>query len=281
MKINEIAEYTQKPKLYEPGNAIMWTDPHISKQLLEVHLSDQTDLASRKPETIRKTIDWILSQFDKEKLNILDLGCGPGLYTEILAQKGHQVTGVDFSKNSIIHATEEAHKKNLDIRYLNKDYTQLNLTENEFDLVMLIFADFGPLLPGEREQLLMKIKKVLKPGGLFIFDVLNDNNLESKVSLKNWKVSKQGFWSEKPYLALSESYLYENEKVVLYQHIIIEEENTKIYRFWNHFFSNTDLKEILEKYDFNDIAYHQNIIPSGDGYESDDVTFCTTINRSQ
>lgn len=281
MKINEITEYTQKPKLYEPGNAIMWTDPHISKQLLEVHLSDQTDLASRKPETIRKTIDWILSQSDKEKLNILDLGCGPGLYSEILAQKGHQVTGVDFSKNSIIHAIKEAHKKNLDIRYLNKDYTQLNLTENEFDLVMLIFTDFGPLLPGEREQLLMKIKKVLRPGGLFIFDVLNDNNLESKVSPKNWKISKQGFWSEKPYLALSGSYLYENEKVVLYQHIIIEEENTKIYRFWNHFFSNTDLKEILEKYDFNDIAYHQNVIPSGDDYESNDVTFCTTINRSQ
>jgi len=145
---------------------------------------------------------------------------------------------------------------------------------------MLVFTDFGPLLPEAREQLLQVIKRVLKPGGVFVLDVLNDNNIESMVSPKSWEANEQGFWSNKPYLTLSESFLYEDEKVVLYQHMVLDEkENTKVYRFWTHFFSNSDLRDILEKFDFNDIAFHQNIIPSGDGYNSNDVTFCTTINK--
>jgi 2-polyprenyl-3-methyl-5-hydroxy-6-metoxy-1,4-benzoquinol methylase len=277
MKIKDLLKHFQKSDIYEPGNAIMWTDPHISKQLLHVHLNEHVDLGSRKPETIRKTVDWILSHTKKEKLNILDLGCGPGLYSEILAQKGHQVTGVDFSKNSIEYAVKEAQKKNLDISYLNEDYTELDLPENKFDLVLLIFTDFGPLLPEDRELLLKKVKSVLKPGGLFIFDVLNDTNIKNKLSPKNWEASEQGFWSEKPYLLLSESFLYEEEKVILYQNIVIEDNNTKVYRFWNHFFSNSDLIDILENFDFEEISFHNNIIPGGDGYESGDITFCVAV----
>lgn len=277
--IQELIKQTIKPALYEKGNAVMWTDPHISKQLLEVHLSEHTDLASRKNETIKSTVDWVLSHCKDEALKILDLGCGPGLYSEMLAKLGHHVTGVDFSQNSIEYARKKAESKNLQIKYLNKDYTKLELPENQFDLVILVYTDFGPLLPGERELLLKKIKTVLKPGGLFIFDVLNDKNISSKVSPKNWEASEKGFWSENPYLALSESFLYEEEKVVLYQHIISDDGNTKVYRFWNHFFSETDVKTILEKNGFGNVSFHQNVIPAGDGYKSEDVTFCIVINN--
>lgn len=279
MNPKELLKYSQKPEIYEPGNAIMWTDPHISQQLLHVHLNEHIDLGSRKPETIKKTVDWILSQLNNEKLNILDLGCGPGLYSEILARKGHQVTGVDFSKNSIEYATKEAQKNKLVIRYLNEDYTKLDLPENEFDLVLLIFTDFGPLLPTEREQLLTIVKKVLKPGGLFVFDVLNDKDIPGKVSPKSWEASENGFWSDSPYLCLSESFLYEKEKVVLYQNIVTNKESDfKVYRFWNHFFSNSDLLDILKKQNLKDIAFFNNIIPSGNGYDSNDVTFCISRN---
>ena len=276
MKIKEILKYTNKPEIYEPGNAIMWTDPYISQQLLQVHLDQQVDLASRKPETIRMTVDWILSQTAIEKLSILDLGCGPGLYSEKLTQKGHELTGVDFSANSIAYAKEQAENKQLNIRYLNQDYTQLDLPANEFDLVLLVFTDFGPLLPADRERLLVKIQQVLKPGGLFIFDVINDSNIKIKLSPKNWEASAQGFWSEKAYLALSESYLYEEETVILYQHIVTDDHGTKIYRFWNHFFSHTDLGDILGQHDFNDISFFENVVSGGDGYKSEDVTFCVT-----
>jgi SAM-dependent methyltransferase len=276
MNIDHVLKYSNKPEIYEPGNAVMWTDPYISQQLLQVHLNEHVDLASRKPETIRKTIDWILSHTNKEKLSILDLGCGPGLYSEKLAEKGHEVTGVDFSANSIAYAKEQADNKQLNIRYLVQDYTQLDLPSNEFDLVLLVFTDFGPLPPAGREQLLMNIRQVLKPGGLFIFDVINDSNIKSKLSPKTWEASAQGFWSDQPYLALSESFLFENEKVILYQHIVAKAADTKIYRFWNHFFSHTDLSEILKRHNFIDISFHENVIPGGENYRSDEITFCVS-----
>jgi len=279
MKTNDILLYSGKPELYKKGSAIMWTDPHISEQLLEVHLNTEIDLASRKYSTIASTVEWILEQASKEKMNILDLGCGPGLYSELMAKKGHKVTGVDFSKNSIRYARKEAEKKKLDITYLNENYLKLDLQENQFDLVILIFTDFGPLLPSEREQLLNSIKKVLRQGGIFILDVLNDTNLESKVSPKSWEVSEKGFWKNKPYLALSESFLFKEEKVVLYQNIIIDEQdNIETYRFWNHFFSDDDLKAILSKQGLTDISFFHNVLPSGYGYNSDDVTFCRAMN---
>ena len=58
---------------------------------------------------------------------------------------------------------------------------------------------------------------------------------------------------------------------------LAKETNAKVYRFWNHFFSDSDLRETLIKFDFKDIAFHKNVVPSGDGYESGDVTFCTSL----
>lgn len=65
----------------------MWTDAHISKQLLNVHLNPDIDLASRKKASIESTVNWILNSVNLEKMNILDLGCGPGLYAELMAKR--------------------------------------------------------------------------------------------------------------------------------------------------------------------------------------------------
>jgi len=280
MKLVDIHNKMTRPELYEKGNSVMWTDPHISKELLHVHLNGELDLGSRKTKTIISTVDWILKSTDKKQLNILDLGCGPGLYSELLAKKGHKVTGVDFSENSINYARNEASKKKLNITYLKENYLNLKLEENSFDLVILIFTDFGPLLPTEREQLLSVIKKGLKPGGIFIFDVLNDKNIQNKISLKNWEVSTGGFWDSKPYMALSESFIYDEAKVILYQHLVLDEDETlKIYRFWTHFFSHDDLGNILQNHDFVKPSFYENVLPESDLWNGNNVTFCKAINK--
>lgn len=275
MKILDIHNNLTKPNLYEKGNAVMWTDEHISKQLLNVHLSQDVDLGSRRIGTIDSTIDWILSSTENKNLNILDLGCGPGLYSEKLAQKGHKVTGIDFSSNSIAYAKQEAEKKKLKINYRIDNYLNLELEENSFDLVILIFTDFGPLLPKEREQLLLNIRKALKPGGLFIFDVLNDKNIGENISQKNWETADQGFWKNEPYLALSNSFIYEENKVILYQHMVIDaSDNLSVYRFWTHFFSQTDLSEILHTQNFYNLSFHEDILS-----KEENVTFCKAFNK--
>ena len=272
--MKNLLEYTKRPELYEKGTAVMWTDPYISKQLLQIHLNPEMDLASRKQSTIQSTANWVLSKAAREGMHILDLGCGPGLYSEIYAKKGHHVTGVDFSENSIAYAKEEAEEKALNITYLKQNYLELDVPKNHFDLATLIYTDLGPLRPAERNQLLANIKKALKPGGILIFDVLNDKNLESKVSPKHWETAEKGFWREGPYLALSESHFYQDEKVILSQHVIVEDNRTDVYRFWTHFFSKGDLLEILSPHEFFDIGFHEDVLPEGDLWNGDNVTFC-------
>lgn len=275
MKITDILAKAQKPALYEKGSAVMWTAPYISKQLLKIHLNEEIDLGSRKKSTIQQTVDWMLQQTYKHSLNILDLGCGPGLYAEELANKGNKVTGIDFSENSIAYAREEAQRKHLDITYLQADYTSLELEANQFDLVILIYTDFGVLLPDEREKLLNLVYRVQRPGGKFIFDVLNDNEPEKKTTPKTWEISAGGFWKPEPYLALSESFFYPEEKVILYQHIVVDEQDeTDVYRFWTHLFSHDDLTEILRKHGFQSISFHEDVLPGNDPWSGQNITFC-------
>ncbi len=281
MNIKKAINTAQKPEIYTPGTALMWVDEYISTQLLEVHLSQDVELASRKETTIISTIDWILNKVPGEIMNILDLGCGPGLYTEKLAEYGHLVTGMDFSSNSITYAKEAANKKKLDINYIQQDYLELK-EENRYDLILLIFTDFGVLTPDQRNILLKNIDRALKPGGTFIFDVLNENSAALTTAPKDWELAEKGFWRDHPYLALAESFHYEKQKVTLNQHIVIDEDGrTEVYRFWIHTFSHIDLNAIISSAGFSTVECFDNVIPDSDMWRSKSVTFCIAIIKNR
>jgi len=277
MNITNLIQTAQKPDIYTPGTALMWVDDYISTQLLETHLSQDIELASRNDTTISSTVEWIINKVPGDRLNILDLGCGPGLYTEKLAERGHIVTGMDFSSNSVNYAKESASKKKLDISYIQQNYLELE-EENRYDLILLIFTDFGVLTPDQRKILLSNIYRALKPGGTFLFDVLNENSEVKESGPKDWELSEKGFWRENPYLAITESFYYEKQKVTLSQHIVIEEDGgTEVYRFWIHTFSHTDLAAILSSAGFSTVECYDSVLPDSDMCSSRSVTFCIAI----
>ncbi|MBF0432505.1 MAG: class I SAM-dependent methyltransferase [Fibrobacteria bacterium] len=277
MKTKELLKKAEKPALYKKGSAFMWSDPYISKNLLDVHLSEEVDLASRKASTIDSTVEWIDKRIGGDNLRILDLGCGPGLYAERLAKLGHKVTGVDISANSIEYARGQAQDKGLSIDYINKDYLELSLEDDAFDAAICIYTDLGVLLPEDRSIWLNNVKRMLKPGGVLIFDLMSDNQLEEKLTPKTWDVSEKGFWGEGVCLQLSESFLYPVEKVILYQHVIAEDDAVKTYRFWTHFFSKDDLRKMLEEKGFKIVSIDNNVLPATGHYDGSNVWFCCCI----
>jgi len=274
MNFELIEKLSKKPQLYQKGTSVMWTDPYISKQLLKLHINPEHDIASRSKSKIENISHWILKHSDKPKMKILDLGCGPGLYTELLAQKGHLITGVDFSENSIQYAIKQAKNKQLDIEYLNKNYLNLEF-ENQFDLVMMIYLDFCVLLPEERDKVLENIFRSLKKGGIFICDIVNEKNIEKKILSQAWEVQKCGFWSEKPYIALTNGYHYPEAKVFANHHIVIRENGeSDSYIFWNHYYETNDLVSIFRLKGFSDIKNNENVLPECDNsWNGENVTF--------
>jgi 2-polyprenyl-3-methyl-5-hydroxy-6-metoxy-1,4-benzoquinol methylase len=69
----------------------------------------EIDASSRNTGFIKRSVEWIVSRFEVDKNSeIADFGCGPGLYTNLLAERGAMVTGIDFSENSLKYAKQTA-----------------------------------------------------------------------------------------------------------------------------------------------------------------------------
>ncbi len=274
MDIELIKKLSDKPELYEKGSSVMWTDPYLSKQLLALHTNPDHDVASRSKSKIENISNWIVERANKPNMRILDLGCGPGLYAELLAKKGHSVIGVDISENSIQYAIQHAKLNQLNIEYLNKDYLDLDF-ENQFDLVILIYLDFCVLVPDERDKVLENIYKALKKDGLFICDVVNERNLDKKIMSPSWEVQKSGFWKNTPYIVLTNGYHYPEAKVLVEHHTVVGDNDTvDSYIFWSHYYEKNDLTRILESKGFTHIRNYENVLPESDDYwNGENVTF--------
>ena len=277
MDLDKLHHAAQRPALYEKGDSVMWTDEYISRKLLDLHLNPEVNSASRSRESINRTHDLIASFCVESPMRILDLGCGPGLYLEKLAASGHRCTGIDFSKNSIQYAERQARDKGLKINYIQQDYLELDFNQ-DFDLIILIYTDLGVLVPAERAELLDKIHRALKPGGRFVFDVLNDRNLEEKFQEnQTWTYEFGGFWKPAPYLELANGFHYPEAKVFLKQHTIVDEaDRLQTYRFWTHYFSVEDMMEILSFRGFIHTECFENILPANDIWDGENVTFYKT-----
>ena len=242
----DLYELQDRPAPFTPGEPHFWTDPHISRQMLLAHLDPNTDAASRRPEIIQRSVDWIVHRLGLHPANtLIDLGCGPGLYTSRLARYGLQVTGVDFSASSISYAVESAKKEGLDITYRCQDYLQLD-DKSQFDAALLIYGDFCPLAPEQRVLLLENVRRALKPGGRFVLDVTTPTARNKYGLKKGWYAAKSGFWKSGPHLVLEQGFDYEGN-IFLDQYIVIEESGTlSVYRNWFQDYTAETIRAELE-----------------------------------
>lgn len=228
-----INQLQQKPNPFTPGEQLFWDDPHISAQMLKWHLDPNNDVASRRAETIKCSVDWIVEKTGlKIGDNVLDLGCGPGLYAFRLAEKRLRVTGVDYSRSSIDYALQYAAEHLLDIRYRYQNYLELK-DENQYEAVLLIYGDLCPLSPDQRRTLLGNVRRALKPGGYFVLDVTTRNHREKHGNRKSWYAVEAGFWKPGPHLVLEEGFDYPDQSIFLDQAIVIEQNGqVSVYRNW-------------------------------------------------
>ena len=98
----------------------------------------------------------------------LDLGCGTGMKSVYLAQKGFNVTGIDISETAIKIAKENAFKAKIKIEFLVADATDLNfLRDKIFDLV-LDWANLHGIPEDKREEYICEVAKHVKRGGLML-----------------------------------------------------------------------------------------------------------------
>jgi len=104
---------------------------------------------------------------------VLDLGCGFGRHSILLAEKGLAVAGLDLSEYLLHKARASAQRKHLSLHFIRGDMRRLPFSAC-FDAVFSFFTSFGYFDSDEENgRVIDAIARVLVPGGVFLLDFLN------------------------------------------------------------------------------------------------------------
>lgn len=103
----------------------------------------------------------IADRLEANEKNILDLCCGQGDLTALLADSGADVVGLDFSPVMLARAKEAAPS----VPFQQGDAADLPFADEAFDAVV---CNFGMMHLPDQPKALTEIKRVLRPGGRFI-----------------------------------------------------------------------------------------------------------------
>lgn len=121
--------------------------------------------------------DWcefVTSLLEKQGVTdglMLDLGCGTGAMTRLLAQKGFDMIGVDLSEEMLEIAMEKQRKEETEVLYLLQDMREFELY-GTVKAVVSICDSINYLLEYEDlVQTFALVNNYLDPKGVFVFDM--------------------------------------------------------------------------------------------------------------
>ena len=99
---------------------------------------------------------------------VLDIGCGPGLFTMVLSGRGMDVTGIDYSDEMLNRARANAHERGIDAEFMKMDACDLTFEDRSFDAIVSRNVLWNLERPADAYS---EMLRVLRPGGrLAVYD---------------------------------------------------------------------------------------------------------------
>ena len=112
----------------------------------------------------------VMDNLRQERNTVLDLGCGTGTLTELLARHGYDMVGIDLSEEMLRIAVDKREKSGLAILYLCQDMRELELYGTVGAVVSVCDSVNYLLEEDDVVQTFRLVNNYLYPEGLFIFD---------------------------------------------------------------------------------------------------------------
>lgn len=152
----------------------------------------------RNEEDAECHIKFLLSKISLPlNASILDLACGSGRHSILLAKQGFNVTGVDLSDRLLFEAVKSARAENLNIKFIKSDIRDFH-TEDKFDCILNLFTSYGYFENDEENFLVFeKAFNFLAKKGYFVLDYFNKNYIEknlvmfSKEEKENYSITQE------------------------------------------------------------------------------------------
>ena len=128
------------------------------------------------------TVEFYMEILRREGLSprtVVDLACGTGSVTEILARKGYRVTGVDMSEEMLTEAAMKTMDMEQPPMYSCQKLQNLRLPRG-VDMAVCALDSLDYILdPADCKEAIRRTYKALNPGGIFIFDVNTPEKLRA------------------------------------------------------------------------------------------------------
>ena len=167
----------------------------------------------------------LLQEYDIEEGLVLDLGCGTGSLTEILATKGYDMIGADGSAEMLEIAMEKKAQSGHDILYLLQDMREFELYGTVRAVVSV--CDCVNYITDEKEleQVFRLVNNYLDPEGIFIFDFNTEYKYKEILGEQTIAEDREDcsfIW---------DNYYYEDESMNEYElTLFIKEQDSNLYR---------------------------------------------------
>ncbi|WP_027340498.1 SAM-dependent methyltransferase [Halonatronum saccharophilum] len=127
-------------------------------------------------------------EFIEEVLNlskgaeILDLGCGNGRHSILLAQKGYKVRALDYSAQILAQAKREANRREVKVDFIKGDMREIG-DKGKYDGIIVLDGSFGIFSDKENEELIKRVSASLKVGGRLLIQSFNPYYIANNQSI--------------------------------------------------------------------------------------------------
>jgi SAM-dependent methyltransferase len=230
--------------------------------MLREHLSQAHDAASRRLEIIDRHVAWIFGHVLRgQPGQVLDLGCGPGLYAQRLAALGCACTGIDYSPASIAYAQARAEAAGLPCAYRLADLRQAEFGHG-YDLAMLIFGEANVFRPADLRLILRKAWAALRPGGQLL---LEPHTLEAVEAMGHeppgWSAHAAGLFSDRPHLLLREAFWDSARRAATCRFYVIDADNGEVTRYAQSLqaYAEAGYREALDQCGFGGLRFYPSL----------------------
>lgn len=268
MNLLDVVHRSRNPIPWGEGDNIPWNDPGFSERMLKEHLSQEHDAASRRFEKVDQHVRWIHREVLLGRpTKILDLGCGPGLYSNRLARLGHRCVGIDYSPESITYAAAVAGEEGLECRYVCKDIREAKYGTG-YGLVMLIFGEFNVFRPEDARGILRRAHGALHEEGVILLEAHTFSAIKTMGEKGHgWYSAELGLFSAEPHLCLEESYWEPDSKTATFRYFVVNASTGQVTRYAQSMqaYNDSEYRSALVDSGFEDVEF----LPSLAGNEEE------------
>ena len=184
----------------------------------------------------------LLKEYQVEDGLVLDLGCGTGNMTELLAKEGYDMIGVDNSEDMLEIASEKRAESGLNILYLLQDMREFELYGTVKAVVSICDSINYILEEDDLREVFSLVNNYLDPKGVFIFDFNTRYKYEEILGDRTIAENREEcsfIW---------DNYYYEDEKINEYDLTLFIREESDLYRKYEelHYQKAYELEQVKE-----------------------------------